>query len=260
MANRLSVCIVAYENYGEIREGLASMELYTPASLVDKIYIVDNGDAVSLEAAEFRKFLEAYDNVEYVDAGGNVGFGAGHDLVLERLTSEYHAIVNPDILFCEDAFSKIVAWMDVHPEAGMVIPDIRDMEGNRQAVYRKELTVFDVFVRFFARGLFPGRMKSHTLQDMDYSRPFRVPFGQGSFLVIRTALFKQLHGFDEHFFMYVEDADLCRRVNEVSSLMYCPEARVIHKWEKGSHKDGRLFKYHVRSLHYYFKKWGWRLF
>ena len=176
--------------------------------------------------------------------------------MLGKIDSEYHAIVNPDILFCEDAFSEIVAWMDKHKDVGMVIPDIRDEYGKRQLVYREELTIFDMFVRFFCKGLFPRRIRKHTLQDKDYLKPFQVPFGQGSFLVVETDLFKELKGFDENFFMYVEDADFCKRVNQVSKLMYFPGARVIHKWEKGSHRNKILFKYHVQSMKYYFKKWG----
>lgn len=96
------------------------------------------------------------------------------------------------------------------------------------------------------------------MKDMDFTKPFQVPFGQGSFLVVRSELFKDLGGFDDNFFMYCEDADLCRGVNQVSKLMYFPGARVIHKWEAGSHRNKTLFKYHVQSMKYYFKKWGWK--
>ena len=98
------------------------------------------------------------------------------------------------------------------------------------------------------------------MQDMDFSKTFQVPFGQGSFLIIRSELFKEIGGFDDNFFMYVEDADLCKRVNQVSKLMYYPGARVIHKWEKGSHKNRMLLKYHVQSMIYYFRKWGMKIF
>ena len=97
------------------------------------------------------------------------------------------------------------------------------------------------------------------MQDMDYKKTFPVPFAQGSFLVIRTELFRQLGGFDERYFLYMEDADLCRRVNEVSELRYCPKAEVIHKWGKGSHKNFKLFCIHVKSMIAYFGKWGWKL-
>ena len=71
---------------------------------------------------------------------------------------------------------------------------------------------------------------------------------------------EKLNGFDDNFFMYLEDADLCKRVNQVSKLMYLPTATVIHKWAKGSHKNKTLFKHHVNSMKYYFKKWGYKLF
>jgi GT2 family glycosyltransferase len=85
-----------------------------------------------------------------------------------------------------------------------------------------------------------------------------VPFAQGSFLVIQTDLYKQLKGFDDRFFMYMEDADLCKRVNEVSVVRYFPDTAVVHKWEKGSHKSMKLFKIHLQSMYRYFKKWGFR--
>ena len=106
---------------------------------------------------------------------------------------------------------------------------------------------------------FEKRKAKHTMQYQDYTKPFRVPFGQGSFLVVRTELFKELNGFDDNFFMYLEDADLCKRVNQISKLMYFPNATVIHKWGRGSHTNKTLFKYHLQSMMVYFKKWGIKL-
>ena len=118
--------------------------------------------------------------------------------------------------------------------------------------------MWDMFIRMFLKGAFKKRQAYHTMQDMDYTKVFEVPFAQGSFLLIRTELFKQLKGFDERFFLYMEDADLCKRLNQISRLCYCPYTTVIHKWEMGSHKSARLFKLHVQSMISYFCKWGWR--
>lgn len=261
MSVKLSECIVAYNNYEDIKAAIVSMEKFNSPELSKRIYIVDNGVRISEpeDVKEFKSFIEKIGDVEYIDAGGNLGFGKGHNKVLNIIDSEYHAIVNPDILFCEDAFSKIVEWMDINPDVGMCIPLLTDEEGNRQEVYRRELTVFDMFNRMFLKGAFKGRAKKHIMQDMDFTKPFEVPFGQGSFLVIRSELFKELGGFDDRYFMYCEDADLCKRVNQVSKLMYYPGARVIHKWEKGSHGNRALFKYHLSSMKMYFKKWGWKV-
>ena len=262
MKVKLSACIVAYNNYDDIKEAILSMEKYTSKELSKMIYIVDNGESISdpNDVNSFIQFVNEYDDIQYIDAGANLGFGKGHNKVLDIIDSEYHAIVNPDILFCEDSFTKIVEWMDLNKDVGMTIPLIIDEQGNRQQVYRKELTVFDMFNRMVLKEAFKKRAKQHTLQNMDYTKPFEVPFGQGSFLVIKTNLYKQIKGFDDQFFMYVEDADLCKRVNQISKLMYYPDTKVIHKWEKGSHKNKTLLKYHIQSMIYYFKKWGWKVF
>lgn len=259
--NDLSISIVAYNNYVDIKDAIVSIEKYTSSEISKRIYIIDNGVAASscVEVNSFKTFIKDMKDVDYIDLDSNVGFGKGHNQVLNLIDSDYHAIVNPDILLCEDSFFKIIQWMDTNRDIGMTIPLLTDEEGKMQNVYRRELTVFDMFNRMVLKSAFKKRAQKHIMQDMDYTKPFQVPFGQGSFLVIRSELFKELGGFDDNFFMYCEDADLCKRVNQVSKLMYYPGTRVIHKWEKGSHKNRVLFKYHVESMKRYFRKWGWKL-
>lgn len=262
MREKLSVTIVAYHNYDDIQDAVRTIEQFTDNCISKRIYIVDNSEWEQKEneptAIEFQTVLSKYKDVEYIFPGRNLGFGKGHNFVLPKLESEYHAIVNPDILLNSDAFTAIVKYMEQNPDAGMCIPNLTDEKGERLAVYRKELTIVDMFIRMFCGNMFAKRKAEHTLQNMDYSHPFQVPFGQGSFLVIRTELFKELNGFDDRFFMYLEDADLCKRVNQVSKLMYCPDASVIHKWERGSHKNKKMLKFHLQSMKKYFDKWGYK--
>ncbi|MDD6432622.1 MAG: glycosyltransferase [Lactobacillaceae bacterium] len=258
----LSVSIVAYKNYTSIEKAIKTLEQYTPSTISKKIYILDNGNTpdIKYQNIEFKQFIKKYNDIVYIDLGKNIGFGKAHNKILSIINSKYHCIMNPDIVFKEDVFSSILRYMDLHTGVGMVIPNIVDNNGRRQLAYRNELTIFDMFTRRFCKSLFPKRFKSQTLQYKDYSKPFQVPFGQGSFLVIKSSLYKKLNGFDENFFMYMEDADLCKRVNEISKLMYYPYVSVVHKWEKGSHKNLKLFKIHVASAIIYFRKWGIKLF
>ena len=254
----LTATIVAYNNYDEIRSALESIEKCTDKKISKKIFIVDNGATISNsdDVKSFKEFIATYADIEYFDAGDNLGFGKGHNYVMPYLNSAYHAIINPDIILEHDALKVIIDYLNQNSDVGMCIPNITDEKGNRLSVYREEVTVFDMFIRMFCKGLFKKRKAKHTMQYQDYTKPFLVPFGQGSFLVIRTKLFKELNGFDDRFFMYLEDADLCKRVNQKSKLMYLPDAVVIHKWEQGSHTNKTLFKYHLRSMKLYFKKWG----
>ena len=254
----LTISIVAYNDYEDIMNAVSSIEKYT--SIDKKIYIVDNSckEDEDLEKKSFVSFLSTYSDIEYIDTKKNLGFGKGHNMVLSKINSKYHAIVNPDVIVTEDSFSKLIEYMEENPSCGMCIPKIIDESGSIQEAYRKEITVFDMFIRFFFRKIFKKRIEEHCLKDMDYSKPFQVPFAQGCFLLIRTDLFKEINGFDDRYFMYMEDADLSKKVNERSSVMYVPFTSVIHKWSKGSHKNMRLFKIHVQSMFQYFNKWGWK--
>lgn len=249
----ISIAIVAYNDEEDVCRAVASIEAYTAEHITKKIYIIDN----SSEENGLFALEQKYPDVSYLKTGQNLGFGGGHNKVLPLLDSRFHAIVNPDILLCMDALDVLMHFME-DEKIGMSVPRIVDEQGKLLSVYRRELTVWDMFLRMFLKGAFQKRQAYHTMQDMDYDRPFEVPFAQGSFLVVRTELFRQLGGFDERFFLYMEDADLCRRVNQVSKLWYCPDATVIHKWERGSHKNKKLFMIHVKSMIAYFCKWGWK--
>lgn len=250
----LSISFVAYHDYDDIKQAIESIVNYT--DIPYDMYVFDNS-MNDPKQREFQQFLD-FHHVHYICNSGNIGFGAGHNQSLKYIDSKYHAILNPDILIKEDVFGPILNYMESDDSIGMVIPRVIDDKGQLQEAYRKEVTVFDMFTRYFGRKLFKKRIKEHTLSYMDFSKPCQVPFAQGCFLVIRTDLFKQIHGFDDRFFMYMEDADLSKRVNKISKVMYYPGADVIHRWQMGSHKSLKLFKIHFSSAIKYFNKWGWQ--
>lgn len=255
----ITINIVAYKNYDDILKAIKSVDEFTAESINKRLYVIDNSEFSddNTEKMSFRTEIEKYDFVEYIDTKKNLGFGKGHNYNIDQLDSSLHIIMNPDIILKEDSISKLIRFMS-DEKIGMCVPKMVDQYGKMQLAYRREVTVFDMFVRMFCKNLFKRRFAYHTLQDRDFSKPFNVPFAQGSFLVIRTPLYKKLGGFDDRYFMYMEDADLCKRVNQVSKLVYCPYTTVVHKWEKGSHKNKKLFKIHVQSMIAYFKKWGIR--
>ena len=252
----ITLAIVSYHNADDIYPAVESIEKYTSPAIRKQILIIDNAN----EPEAFHQLVHLYDDVAYINPGKNMGYARGNNYVIHLLRSKYHVIANPDIYFVEDSLSAIIRYMDETEGVGMVIPKIIGPEGKILPIYRKELTVFDLFVRRYTKRFFKRRIAKHTLSDQDYSRPFQVPFGQGSFLVIRTDLFRQLNGFDPNYFLYVEDADFCKRVNRYSALMYYPGTAVVHKWRRASETDRNLMKAHIKSAKYYFKKWGLKLF
>ena len=267
----ISLSVVLYRDYRTPADMIRSLIRFTDPELQFQIIAVDNsnlapGDSLISERGRFiNEFSDegsgfGHNSIthwfQYVDAHKNLGFGRANNMALDMVNSQYHVFVNPDILFISDALTTLKVFMDTHTDVGMCIPRMVDAEGHPLKVYRRDITVLDAFNRMVLKNRLRKRDHWHTMGDEDYSKPFQVPFGQGSFLFARTDLLKRLGGFDDSYFMYLEDADLCRRVNQVSQLVYCPDTTVIHKWEQGSHKNPRLFKEHLKSYVIYFKKWG----
>lgn len=253
----LTFSIVAYKNYDQIINAVNSINKFTK-DYSKEIFVVDNTESnVRSNYASQIKGLSDLDNVNIIANNINLGFGKANNVALSKAKGKFFVICNPDILLIEDSFNKIVPYMENNPNIGAIIPKLVDNNQNIEPVYRRKLTVYDILVRYFHPfNLFKRRRAYHTMQDKDYSEPFRVPFGQGSFIVIRTNLMRKLNGFDDRYFMYVEDADLCRRINQVSVLEYFPYTSVIHLWEKGSHKNLKLTKWHLNAMVKYFHKWG----
>ena len=258
MLDTISISTVVYNNYSDALALIESIETYTNPSIRKKLFVIDNSVYKKKDNAQpaFLKALHTYDDIEYIRTPSNLGFGVGHNHILSMIDSEYHAIVNPDILLQEDALGEIISYMNHREDVGMCIPRIISLDGNIQKAYRRELTVLDIFIRTFMKIGCQKRKQYHTMQDMDYTKEFQVPFGHGSFFVIRTKLILALGGFDERYFLYVEDADLCRRVNAVSRLVYFPGAKVIHRWKRESHFSVKLYITHIKSIIAYFHKWG----
>ena len=258
---KLSISIVVYKKYDDVLLAIDSIERFTDVNLSKRIYIVDNSHYP--EKNHYKQtFLEAikkYSDVEYVETGKNLGFGKGHNYVLPRLDSEFHAIVNPDIVLYSDAFTPLVDFLSKNEDVGMTAPILTDEYNNALQVYRRDITVYDLLCRYVRIKPLKKRFDFHTMEDVDKTKDFDCEFVQGSFLVVRTDLFKNVRGFDDRYFMYAEDADLCRTIRKQSRIVVHPAVRVVHKWEKASHTNFKLTRIHAVSLVKYFNKWGWKI-
>jgi hypothetical protein len=250
----VSIAVVTYNSARTIAGALSSVFLHMPEDLEFSLYVIDNGSTDNT-FAEIEPFMDRITLIKSPE--GNIGFGAAHNLVLSRLDSAVHIIMNPDITLLDTrSIPALFEYIENHPDVGMAVPQILDTENRLQYLCRRQLTVFDLMLRFLPGKLFRKRKDRHVMKDMDYTKPFDVPFASGCLMAIRTDLFRDLGGFDEGFFLYAEDADLTNRVNRISRTVYVPEAKVCHEWERASYKHISVTKIHIRSLSRYFRKWG----
>lgn len=168
-------------------------------------------------------------------------------------------VVNPDIYFEKGVLKKLETYMDASSSVGLVMPRILYPDGELQYLCKLLPSPSDLLFRRFLpwKKYVEKKNRNYELRFTDYNQEMEVPSLSGCFMFIRTSVLKQVRGFDERYFMYAEDLDLCRRIGEVSRTMYYPFVSVFHKYEKGSYKNRKLLKYHICSVVKYFNKWGW---
>lgn len=219
------------------------------------LYVVDNS------AAPLQNDLFAHPRVKYVYAGRNLGFGAAHNLALEHVIpeSDLHLLLNPDITFGPTVLAAIAAKMEDERDVGVVMPRVVYPNGDLQRVHKLLPTPVDlIFRRFIPIASLRDRInKRYELHGLRQDRPADIPSLSGCFLLTRTNLIKKLGGFDERYFMYMEDVDLVRRIGNVARTVYEPSAVVVHAFARGSYSNRTLLKYHLKSALLYFNKWGW---
>lgn len=253
----LSLAIVTYNNAAIIEKTVKSIIENIPKEKKYRLYIIDNNS--SDNTLDIVKNIKG--NIEIFDLNVNNGFGFGHNKVLEYLNSKYHLVVNPDItLENQDQINKMLKFMDENPDIGMLSPLIVNTDFSIQYLCKTNPTVLDMLIRRISPNILPNRQDRYVLKDTGYNKTMNIDYASGCFLVFRTKVFQELKGFDEDFFMYLEDADITRRVNEVSKAIFFPDARVVHAWERGGHKSLKLALITIKSMRVYFKKWGWKIF
>lgn len=251
----LSASIVAYKSDpGEVRSAAESF-LSTPLS--HKLTVIDNSpdDGLSAHLAGLP--------LEYRFSGQNLGYGGGHNQALRSSIgfSRYHVVINPDIRFQPGVLDELHRFMEEHPEVGLVMPRILYPDGTDQNLCKLLPSPADLILRRFfglaGRELFRGRWERYELKDLDRNKPREVPYLSGCFMFIRTSVLRQTGLFDERFFMYMEDVDLCRRIGAQSKTAFFPSVSVTHGYAKGSYRSLSLLYHHVLSAIRYFSKWGW---
>jgi GT2 family glycosyltransferase len=252
----VSLSIVTFNNEKIIERTLKSIITHINKRLNYIIYIIDNNSHD--QTVERVKYISG--NIIIIRNSKNIGFGSGHNLVLDKINSRYHIIVNPDIIITNNCINKMYEYMEKHLNIGMLSPLIRYPDGRIQYLCKRNPSFIDLLIRLTLPNLFKKRQDYFMMKETNYDHEFEIEYATGCFMFFRTELLKQIGGFDENFFLHMEDADITRRVNEISTTIFYPFDYVIHDWQRNSHKEIKLIWATIKSAFYYFKKWGFKLF
>jgi hypothetical protein len=200
------------------------------------------------------------DNIKYLFTGKNIGFGRGHNLAIKEIIqkSDFHLVLNSDITFQSNVISALADYMTRHPEVGQIMPKVISPEGEIQKLCKLIPTPFDlIFRRFLPFTILKRRQEKFQLTFTGYDKVMEVPYLSGCFMFFRVSSLREVGLFDERFFMYPEDIDLTRRINEKYKTIFFPEVFIVHDHAKESYKKPGMLMIHSANMIKYFNKWGW---
>lgn len=251
----VSIIIVNYKTEKEIESCILSIKKNTKVSF--EVIVVDNNESLD----PVIKIKKKFPWVSYVKSPNNLGFGGGNNFGAKIAKGKYLFFLNPDTIVNLGTVDYLVTFLDQNSKAGIAAPLLTDKNNRPYPLQSsKKLTLLTGFVTLsWISKLFPDNPVSTKfwLKNWNKKEKKEVDVVPGSAFMIRTEIFKKLGGFDEKFFLYFEEHDLCRRVkNEGYKIFAIPQAKVVHLWgvstEKSSQDINKIFN---SSRFYYFKKY-----
>lgn len=234
----LTLSIVSHGQIGLVSLLLADIEKHCDASSVEVILTLNMPEQlpVTLEMLAFT--------IKVIENPSALGFGSNHNQAFRRARGEFFGVLNPDVRIDSDVFALLMADLKM-PLAGVVAPLVVDELGAIEDSARRFPTPLKILCKLF------GRCKGG-----DYvidEEPVYPDWVGGMFMLFHRDVYQQLGGFNEKFFLYYEDVDLCARIwLKGLRVVLIPQARVTHEARRSSHQNAAYLLMHIRSMARFF--------
>ncbi len=257
MSPDLSIIIVNWNVRDLLRDCLRSIDAGRGALSIEVI-VVDSAstdDSVAMVRDEFP-------TVRLIPCDENVGFPRGNNIGLAEASGTHLLLLNPDTVILGDALPKMVAYLQAHPDVGALGPQLLNPDGSVQSSRRRFPTAATGFLEStWLEGLAPGVLRRYYALDLPDDATADVDWLTGACLMVPRAVYEEIGGLDEGYFMYSEELDWCRRIKATGRrVVYYPAAQVTHHVGKSSEQavTARHINFQRAKLRY-FRKYHGRL-
>jgi hypothetical protein len=246
----LSIIIVAWNVRDLVLDCLASIR-DARLEVSHEILVVDNGSRDGTAAA----VREQFPDVQRICLPENVGFAAGNNHGLLKMSGRYACLLNSDTIVLPGGLEKCVRYLDLHPDVGVVGPQLLNPDRTKQnCIHNSPSLLSEVVSQSLLRRLLPRRYPSKLV---DYAEPIEVDAVLGACLFVRREVVQQAGLLDEEYFFFLEETDWCERIRRKGyRVVHVPDARVIHLYGEATKKKAPLqtrIEYY-RSRYTFFRK------
>lgn len=216
----LSIIIVCFRGWERLNKCLEALNSFKGENFRAEVIVVDNksdDDTINKTEIRFPKFRFIYNKI-------NGGFANGCNLGAGNASGEFLLFLNPDTVASESEIEKLLNTAKQNPEIAILSCRQVNEKGKESVAYGPFPSMFNL--TGFQRAIFGNRMSELRRQTPEVSFPDWI---SGSVVLIRQTTFRQISGFDEDFWMYFEDVDLCRRIRKIDSeIAFCRNITIEH--------------------------------
>ena len=220
------------------------------------VYIIDNSPD---SFGAFAGWLPLK-RVTTISTGINLGYGRGNNVAIRDSVElhKYHLVCNPDIDVLPGTLTRLYSVLESRPEVGLCMPRVVGDDGEVQHLCKRPPSPLDYLSGvLLPNGWGKRRRARFEMRDRSYDEEMDVEILSGCFMFFRSSVLRELHGFDERFFLYFEDFDLARRASRIARNLYYPGAQIRHGHAREHRRSWRVRRYFLMSAIRYFNKWGW---
>lgn len=215
----LSIITVTYNSESSIKKYLETLIKNLPEE--SEVILIDNASNDNT-VENIRSFNDK--RLKFFPNSKNLGFSKANNLGVRKSQGKYLLFLNPDIEVVDNALKKLLQTKLDYPDAFLLIPKLISKEGRVQANVRKLPTLKAAFNEYFK-----GKENSYQEYVPETEKPVEVECAYGAAMLIENEVFNQIGGFDERYFLYYEDIDLCRKIGKLQKkILYIPNVVFKH--------------------------------
>lgn len=245
-ATEVSISVVSHAQIGLVTNLLQDIEEQCKKLALEVILTLNVSETLPFSPERFSYPIRVISNTT------PKGFAANHNQAFSYAEGRYFCVMNPDIRLTEDPFPALLGCLK-DQSVGVAAPLVLGQGGEIEDSARR----FPGPLKILCKALGGCRGSDYVIED----QPVRPDWAGGMFMLFPLDVFRKLGGFDQRYFLYYEDVDICARLRLLGyEVVVCPLARVIHHAQRSSHRSLRYLRWHLRSMmRFFFSPVYWRL-
>lgn len=256
MEPTLTVSIVSHLSRELLRECLESVYGEGGEGVEREVVVVINAPGDGSAEMVRNSFPEA----RVIENEAPLGFSANHNMALRGAEGRFVAILNDDVRLHAGCLKTLVKFLEQHPDAGLAGPRTLNADGSAQeSCFRLPTLAVLFYDAFFLSSIFPGNIAIGGYKRWAHDTVREVGHVVGACMVTPREVFESAGGLDERFFLYYEEADLCKRIRGAGRKIYfAPGAVITHHGGASIMKLGpeQVARFHGSLCMYYAKHFG----